>query len=267
MKKQRILFIGAGRMAEAVAAGLVTSSADSIEAVVMSNNGDIERLQRVETTYGVQTTQNWRQEVDNSDVIILAMPPEAHPSVLKELSTHLNQQFVVTLAAGIGPSYLENHLPQDTPVAWIMPNTAAMIGQSMSLYTLGTSATKEHKEVLQMILKGIGEAHECSEKEVHELTAVTGSAPAFLYYFAESLIDATTAYGVDEKTAKDLVIQMMYGSVQMLHETKDPASLREQVTTPGGATAEGLKVMKEQDFFLTMKQAIEATNKKAMGGS
>jgi pyrroline-5-carboxylate reductase len=142
-----------------------------------------------------------------------------------------------------------------------------MIGQSMSLYTLGTSATKEHKEVLQMILKGIGEAHECSEKEVHELTAVTGSAPAFLYYFAESLIDATTAYGVDEKTAKDLVIQMMYGSVQMLHETKDPASLREQVTTPGGATAEGLKVMKEQDFSLIIKQAIEATNRKAMGGS
>ena len=72
---------------------------------------------------------------------------------------------------------------------------------------------------------------------------------------------------MDEKTAKDLVIQMMYGSVQMLHETKDPASLREQVTTPGGATAEGLKVMKEQDFSLIIKQAIEATNKKAMGGS
>ena len=88
-------------------------------------------------------------------------------------------------------SYLEARLPKGTPVAWIMPNTVAEIGKSISLYTMGQSVNEIHQETLQLLLKGIGTSQLCTEEEVHQLTAVTGSAPAFLYYFAESLIEAT----------------------------------------------------------------------------
>ncbi|TYR80935.1 pyrroline-5-carboxylate reductase [Priestia megaterium] len=265
MKKQRILFIGAGRMAEAVAAGLLHTSRSKIDEVIMSNNGNKQRLEYLVNQYEVRTTHNWRDEVTNSDVVVLAMPPEAHEEILSELSSYLTDQFIVTIAAGIGPAYLEQRLPDNTPVAWIMPNTAATIGESMSLFTLGKATTEEHRKVLEMILKGIGKSQECTEREVHQLTAITGSAPAFLYHFAEALIEATTAYGIDEQTAKQLVIQMMYGSVQMLNDKQNPGELREQVTTPGGATAEGLKVMAEHNFVDMMKKAVEATNAKAMG--
>ena len=113
-----------------------------------------------------------------------------------------------------------------------MPNTAAEIGKSISLYTMGQFVNETHQETLQLLLRGIGTSQLCTEEEVHQLTAVTGSAPAFLYYFAESLIEATKSYGVDEATAKHLVIQMISGSASMLEQTQDPANLREQVTTP-----------------------------------
>jgi pyrroline-5-carboxylate reductase len=265
MKKQRILFIGAGRMAEAIVSGLLKTNKGDIESITMSNQKDAQRLKDLQQKYGVYVTQDWRSEIENQDVIVLAMPPAAHDSLLAELSGLLTNQFVVTIAAGIGPSYLEAKLPPHTAVAWIMPNTSATIGESISLYTIGAFVTEEHKAVLEMMLEGIGKSQECTEEEIHQLTAITGSAPAFLYYFAESLIKVTEEYGIDKETAEKLVIQMIYGSSLMLKNEGNPAALREQVTTPGGATAEGLKVLYKHQFADILKQAIEATNAKARG--
>ncbi|KEK21938.1 pyrroline-5-carboxylate reductase [Bacillus gaemokensis] len=264
-KKHRILFIGAGRMAEAIFAGLLKTSKEHIEEIIVSNRSNIEKLQQLKQQYGVSITNDWKQHITSVDTIVLAMPPTAHEQLLAELSPLLSHQFVVTVAAGIGPSYLEEKLPQGTPVAWIMPNTAATIGKSISLYTMGRSINETHQETLQLLLKGIGTSQLCTEEEVHQLTAVTGSAPAFLYHFAEGLIEATKSYGIDEATAKHLVIQMIAGSASMLQQEQDPALLREQVTTPGGSTAEGLKVLYEYNFPKILHQAIEATNKKARG--
>ncbi|PED06625.1 pyrroline-5-carboxylate reductase [Bacillus pseudomycoides] len=264
-KKHRILFIGAGRMAEAIFAGLLKTSNEHIEEIIVSNRSNIEKLEQLEKKYDISITNNWKQYIKNVDTIVLAMPPAAHEQLLAELSPFLTHQFIVTVAAGIGPSYLEEKLPQGTPVAWIMPNTAATIGKSISLYTMGHFVNEEQQETLQLLLKGIGTAQFCTEEEVHQLTAVTGSAPAFLYHFAEGLIEATKSYGIDEATAKHLVIQMIAGSAAMLEQEQNPAILREQVTTPGGSTAEGLKVLYENNFSKVIYQAIEATNKKARG--
>lgn len=265
LKKQRILFIGAGRMAEAIFAGLLKTSKEYIQEIIVSNQRNEEKLQQLKQTYGVSITKDWKQHITAVDTIVLAIPPATHEQLLAELSPLLTHQFVVTVAAGIGPSYLEEKLPQGTPVAWIMPNTAATIGNSISLYAMGQFVDSEQQETLQLLLKGIGTAQLCTEEEIHRLTAVTGSAPAFLYHFAESLIETTKNYGIDEATAKHLVIQMIAGSAAMLQQEQDPALLREQVTTPGGSTAEGLKVLYEYNFSKIIQQAIEATNKKARG--
>lgn len=265
LTKHRILFIGAGRMAEAIFSGLLKTSKEYIEEIIVSNRSNVEKLKELQGRYNVSTTTDWKQHVSSVDTIVLAMPPSAHEELLAELSPLLSNQLVVTVAAGIGPSYLEERLPEGTPVAWIMPNTAAEIGKSISLYTTGQSVNEMHQETLQLLLRGIGTSQLCTEEEVHQLTAVTGSAPAFLYYFAESLIEATKSYGVDEATAKHLVIQMISGSASMLKQTQDPANLREQVTTPGGSTAEGLKALYEYNFSEAIQKAVEATNKKARG--
>ncbi|MGB8001976.1 MAG: pyrroline-5-carboxylate reductase [Anaerobacillus sp.] len=259
MNKPNILFIGAGRMAEAIFAGL--KQATTIGTITVSNQSDQARLDHLTKTYDVATA-SWQEVIPNHDVIILAMPPAAHPAVLSELADKVNNQFIITVAAGIGPSVLEEALP-GRPTAWIMPNTAADIGESMSLVACGKHVRTEHRKVLQTILDAIGESTELTEAQIHNLTAVTGSAPAFVYHLAESLEETARTYGLSREVARKLVVQMIYGSASMLKDGREAGDLRDQVTTPGGATAAGIDVLEKGNFRELLHEAVLAVNKKA----
>ncbi|HET7628604.1 MAG TPA: pyrroline-5-carboxylate reductase [Bacillales bacterium] len=259
----RILFIGAGRMAEAILAGLVSHEKFDREQLMIANHTDNERLQCLQQQYGVSFTFDWREEVSDKDVILLACPPEAHPEVLETLSKLVDGQFVVSVAAGIGTEKLQQSLPEGTPVAWVMPNTAADIGESISLYSLGSYVTDQHKKMLQHMLAGIGESQACTDQQIHVLTAITGSAPAFIYRFAEILEKAAMHYGISQEQARKLVVQMIYGSGAMLKNGEAPDELRQQVTSPGGATAAGLEVLAQNNFSGIVKEAVTAVNARA----
>ncbi|KEO84624.1 pyrroline-5-carboxylate reductase [Tumebacillus flagellatus] len=263
MRKQRILFIGAGRMAEAIFAGVLRTQKDYIEEIIVSNRSDLARLQAMREAHGVTVTQDWRESAPQADVIVLAMPPQHHRAVLTELAPYVNGQLVLTVAAGIGVGLLEELLPAGTPVVWIMPNTAAGIGESITLFTCGRHVEDKQRDALQMILAGIGESVECTEQQVHDLTAISGSAPAFFYRMAEELEVSAMSYGLPQDAARKLVAQMIYGSAAMLKTGADPAQLRDSVTTPGGATAAGLRVMEERKFSEMMQDAVLATNARA----
>lgn len=259
LKKPNILFIGAGRMAEAIFSGL--NQSDSIGKITISNQSDQTKLAQLKATYHVETGA-WQDVLSSHDVVILAMPPAAHPEVLHELSSKVTHQFVITVAAGIGPSVLEASLP-GLPTAWIMPNTAADIGQSMSLFTCGKDVKQEHRDVLQLILDAIGESEELSEQQIHDLTAITGSAPAFVYHLAEALEKTAASYGLSSEVARKLVVQMIFGSASMLKDGREAGDLRDQVTTPGGATAAGLEVLEKAEFTQVLHEAVLAVNHKA----
>lgn len=263
MNKQTILFLGAGRMAEAILSGLLARKQDHIEEIIVTNRSNAERLQELRGKYGVTATHDWKAQVAKADTIVLAMKPGQVRESLLELGPLVDGQFVFTVAAGIGTGLMEEHLPAGTPVAWVMPNTAAKVGASVSLYTYGQGVRAEHKQVLEMILDGIGIYEECTEEQIHQLTAVTGSAPAFLYRFAEVLEETAKEFGVSEEQAHRMIVGMVYGSALMLKDGPAPAVLRDQVTTPGGATAAGLRVMEEREFPTLMKEAVAATNLRA----
>lgn len=249
-------------MAESILSGLVQSS--NVIDIYVSNHKNKEKLIYLQKKYQVIPSFNWKEDIEKADMVVLAMPPEVHVNLLHEMKPFIHNHFVVTIAAGIGPSFLEEHLPENTPAAWVMPNTASEIGESMSLVAYGKAVLQNHKSMLKHVLDAIGEAEECTEEQVHQLTAITGSAPAFLYAFSESLINQAESYGVSNETAVRLVSQMLAGSSSMLKEKLAPKELREQVTTPGGATAEGIKVLKEGGFDDLIKHAVIAVNKKAM---
>lgn len=251
----KVVFIGAGRMAQAIIAGLTKQSDWSI---VVSNNGNVNRLEEMEQKYGVQTTDSWKEEIFDADAIVLAMPPEAHDSVLKELALFIDKQFVITVAAGIGPSYLEKSLPEQTPVAWLMPNTAASKGKSITLCAKGTQMEQVHEDMLEQILSSIGTAEIVSEEQVHTLTPITGSAPAFVYQMANNLVQSAKEAGISEQQARKLVADMIAGAASMLQTEEDPQDLINQVATPGGVTAAGLEVLEQHDFNSMMKQVIKA---------
>ncbi|MCD8501406.1 MAG: pyrroline-5-carboxylate reductase [Bacillaceae bacterium] len=255
-----ILFIGAGRMAEAIISGLTKQNNVTI---VVTNKSDDSKLLRLKEKYRVHTSNDWKQHVTESDVILLASPPSTQEKILTELSSIISKQLVITIAAGIDPTFMEEKLPEGTPVCWIMPNTAAQIGQSISTFTCGQYVNEKHREAIKMILTSIGDYEELSEEQVHDLTAITGSAPAFLYAFAEALESSAQQYGMAKDQARKLVTKMIAGSAAMLEAGYSPQELREQVTTPGGSTAAGLDVLYGANFEELIQQAVIATNKHA----
>ncbi len=265
MKPTRILMIGAGRMAEAVLSGIVSKRHPSVETITMTNRQDEVRLNTLKERYDVTASLNWEEEVAKHDVILLASPPVTHDTILHRLSSLIKGQLVITVAAGIDPTYMEARLPEGTPVCWIMPNTAAQIGQSISTFTCGNYVNDEHLQVINLILGAIGESTELSEKQVHDLTAVTGSAPAFVYAFVEAMEEAAMDNGVTPQQARSLVVKMLSGSAAMLEAGHSPTDLKKQVASPGGSTAAGLEVLVERGYKDAIKAAVKATNAHARG--
>ncbi|SES34807.1 pyrroline-5-carboxylate reductase [Salipaludibacillus aurantiacus] len=262
----KLLFIGAGRMAEAIISGLTEDENNGFTRVTVSNRADTEKLERLKNTYGVEVSSDWKTEVNKHDAILLASPPHTHNELLRQLSGMIEGQFIITVAAGIDPSYMEARLPDRTPAAWIMPNTGAQIGQSMSTFACGNYVEENHRKILYKILSAIGEAEELPEEQVHDLTAITGSAPAFLYAFAEALEEAAVSYEVSPDQARKLVTHMLKGSASMLEKGESPQTLMQQVASPGGSTAEGLRVLEKENFGSLVKKAVKATNDHARGG-
>ncbi|WP_251553691.1 pyrroline-5-carboxylate reductase [Neobacillus muris] len=258
--KKRVLFIGAGRMAQAIIEGL---SNKPEFAILVSNNGNEERLEFVKNHYGVETTVNWLNNLVNMDIIFLAMPPDAHDTILNELAKQINGQLVLTVAAGIGPAYLESKLPNSTPVASIMPNTAAKLGESITLYAPGQYVNQQHVQWIESLISGIGQFERVTEKQIQELTAVTGSAPAFIYKLAGALEQMALETGITQQQARKLVSQMIAGSAEMLKTNIDTNELINQVATPGGSTAAGLELLDDHQFSTTIQQAINACRQKA----
>ncbi|MCF6137400.1 pyrroline-5-carboxylate reductase [Pseudalkalibacillus berkeleyi] len=263
MEKYSLLIVGAGRMAEAVLAGLVKQEASLFKSITVSNHSDQQRLQRLASEYQVEVTGEWYSKVSEVDVILLAAPPKAHDSILKELATAISDQLVMTVAAGIDTTYMEERLPQGTPVCWLMPNTAALVQRSMTTFTCGKYVSDFHKTLIKHVLESIGSYEELTAEQVHDLTAITGSAPAFLYLLTEALEEKATSYGISKEQAKLLVTKMISGSAAML-DTGTPANeLRDQVTSPGGSTAAGVSLLEGQNFKQTLKDAVVATNNHA----
>ncbi|UFT99718.1 pyrroline-5-carboxylate reductase [Radiobacillus kanasensis] len=254
---QKILTIGAGRMAQAVISGILQQEEETFQ-VIVSNRDNLERLAQVKESYGVETTDNWKKHLTSSDILFLAIPPREQENLLKEVSPYITNQLVFSVAAGVGVKELENQLPDGTAVAWVMPNTAAEIGQSMTLYALGQHVKEMHKNTLETILRGIGPAQLVCEEQLHALTPITGSAPAFVYQVAEALGKVAMTKGIEEDVARKLVSQMILGSAQMLSSGQTPKDLMDQVATPGGSTAAGLKVLQVEGIEDMFEKAIEA---------
>lgn len=253
----KLLFIGSGQMATAMIKGLYKDIH-----ITVANKSNLDKLNSLKENYQVSITNNWKEEVANHDAIVLAIPPNAHKEVVSELADVIDGQLVITVAGGIGLTLLEELLPIATPIAWVMPNTAAEIKQSISLFTYSHLSEIAEKN-LQIFLDGIGSSILCTEEQIINLTAITGSAPAFVYEFASALIDVAVEHGIDGKHAQSLVAQMILGSASMLQGDINAIALRNDVTSPGGSTAAGITILEEGNFTNLIKNAVHNTTKKA----
>ncbi len=252
-----IAILGAGKMGEALLSGLLRAGRPpaSVVAVVRRE----ERAAALRTAYGVCVVSAAEAAKDAS-VLVVAVKPQDMAAALQEISSLVGpDQLVISVAAGITTSFIEQRLSADVPVVRVMPNTPALVDEAMSVISAGAFAGGSHLAVAEELFRAVGKVTRVPEALQDAATALSGSGPAYVYYLVESMVDAGILLGVPRKTALELVIQAVYGAATMLRESGEhPVILREAVTSPGGTTIAAIRELENHRVRAAVLTAIEA---------
>jgi len=260
----KITFIGGGNMGEAIIAALLRKKVVTPDEINVSDV-DPSRLDYLYERYGISTSTNNRTSIKEAEVVVLAVKPQILTAVLDELKGHLTpSQLVLSIIAGAGISKLRNGL-NHRKIVRSMPNTPSQISEGMTVWTASPEVTKGQKGSARSILKVMGQEIEVDdEKYINMATAVSGSGPAYIFYFIESLIKAAEKLGFNCETAEKLAKQTVIGSVHLMQKSdKTPGELRRAVTSPGGTTAAALVTLDKDDFQGLIERAIKAAYDRA----
>ncbi|MBF0458707.1 MAG: pyrroline-5-carboxylate reductase [Nitrospirae bacterium] len=233
-------FIGGGNMAEALIKGIGRAGD-----IMISEPSEQRRL-HIEKTYAVNTTNDNKALAAAADIIIIAVKPQIISTIAEELSgMDLSKKTLVSIAAGVSISYLKHAFRTDNVVR-VMPNTPALVLKGMSVISAADGISPEQMDKIAGIFASIGKIHFLPERHMDAVTAVSGSGPAFISFFAEAMIKGGMALGLDEETVTLLTIQTLNGTSELL-ASRSPAALIKMVSSPGGTTVAGLQVMQERD--------------------
>ena len=244
-----IVFVGAGSMAEAMIDGWMKKGTVAPENVYVMNKSDRARLSYLKERYRVQLVDEDKEMVKQADLAILAMKPKDVQEGMKAISTFLPQNAaVLSVLAGVPIDTIETGLGK-RPIARCMPNTSASVGMSASAVAWNGHIQTANKKHILHLLDAIGLVKEVEEEQLHIVTALSGSGPAYIYYLVEAFEQAAAARGLDSTVARELFIQTLAGSAEMLKRTnEEPAILRSKVTSPGGTTEAGIHSLQENGF-------------------
>ncbi|MFS0575115.1 pyrroline-5-carboxylate reductase [Sporosarcina sp. 179-K 3D1 HS] len=250
---ETIVFIGAGSMAEAIIAGIVEQGALKPEQVFVTNHSDYARLEELRTKYGVSILDKEKEALTRADLVVMATKPKDIHQAMTETAPYLKKEAaVLSVIAGVSIQTLEDGFGA-RPIARSMPNTSATIGKSASGVAWNAAVDSEMKQHVLTLLESIGIVKEFEEDDLHTVTALSGSGPAYVYYLVEAMEEAAINKGLSKDVARELIIQTLEGAAAMLKQTKtEPAELRKNITSPGGTTEAGLKALEIRLF----KQAI-----------
>jgi pyrroline-5-carboxylate reductase len=213
---------------------------------------------------GVSVTSDNRAAVKGADIVLLGVKPQVVAEVLKEIAPEIGAKAVViSVAASVPTSYLEQHLGDRAAVVRAMPNTPAAVGCGMTGICRGAHAGAEHLEIARAMFDAVGRTVVVDEKNMDAVTGLSASGPAFAYIILESLAEAGVKVGLPRDVATLLAAQTMKGSASVVLETGDhPALLKDAVTTPAGCTIDGILELEEGKLRVTLiKAVVKATSR------
>ena len=255
--RYRFGFIGAGAMAEAIAAGMIQQGLCAGSDIIMSNRSQ-DKLQRLVQTLGVCAAADNSQVVREAQYIVLAVKPQQFAAVCSQLQWEPQPgQAVISIMAGVPLAALAEQLGAVT-LFRAMPNTPAKIGWGMTGIAADAAATEEQKQVVLDMFNSVGQTVLIEEGYIDAVGAVSGCGPAYMYQIIEAIADGAVLVGLPRAMAYQLAAQTMAGSAMMLLETgQHPGVLKDQVTSPGGTTIRALQVMEEKGVRSAMMDAVQ----------
>ena len=250
MSERRVAFLGGGRMGEALLSGLMRSGGRTKDELMVTARRE-ERARELADRLGVTSTLSNQDAVKWAHTLVLTVKPQDMEALLQQISGDVSSDhLVITFAAGIRTSFIERHMPPQTPVVRVMSNVPVLVDEAMSVISPGRYAEDKHLAVAEELLGSVGKVIRLPEKHQDAVTATSGSGPAYFFLLAEAMIEAC--------------ILTMVGSAKMLRDTGvHPVELREMVTSPGGTTIMAIRHLEQAGVRAAFLNAIDAACKRS----
>ncbi|HUT26044.1 MAG TPA: pyrroline-5-carboxylate reductase [Sumerlaeia bacterium] len=263
--KRSLGFVGVGNMGAALARGVVQSGLLPPERVWVSDV-DPGKTRRLADELKVRVAEGNRDLLARTDTPVLAVKPQGFSDLLDELAPAAESRHLfISIAAGVPVRAITRRLGRDARVVRVMPNTPALIGCGATGVARGGGATDADLQWTLEIFNSVGVAVEVREEQINAVTGLSGSGPAYVFHLVEALTRAGEKAGLAPETAAALTRQTLLGAARMVCESGiDPAELRRRVTSPGGTTEAGLKILADADFLgLIERMVARATERGA----
>lgn len=257
-----IAFIGPGVMAEAMLKGLLNKKLTDPEHILISGPNHEHNLE-LQATYGVQPFSDNREAARQADIVVLSIKPQRLQKVCTELKGVIqNDAFILSIVAGATIKKIAR-LTGHNRVVRCMPNTPAQIGEGITVWTASSRVSEKQHQMTGTFLNAFGKEIFVEEEDyLDKATALSGTGPAYVYLFMEAMVDAGVHMGFPRRIAERLVIETLRGSVDYYDNGKSAskhlASLRNQVTSPGGTSAEAIYYLEKAGFRTAISRAVWA---------
>lgn len=264
MHIERLGFIGAGQMAEALIKGILAKGLLNPSQIAASEPS-AQRRSDLQERLGIGLFEDNKAVAGMADVLVLAVKPQVMTKVLTDIGPSLTpKHLLISIAAGITTQFMESLLPDGTRVVRVMPNTPALVQAGASALCPGRHASSHDLDMAKSIFDAIGKAVVLSEELLNAVTGLSGSGPAYVFTFIQGLIDAGVREGLSRDVATMLSVQTVFGSALMCLETgRTPAELTAMVTSPGGTTIEGLYALENRGFRAAIMDAVRAATERS----
>lgn len=260
----KVGFIGVGNMGGALVKSIVKGDHEGQFSI---NGYDVntDALNNLAKENPITIKTSSKGLVDDSDIIILAVKPQYAEDVLKEIKSALTpEKILVSIIVGLPIAFYKGILGQDAKVVRTMPNTPAMVGEGMTLICCDDLISCQDKQLVMKLLRFSGKVEELEERLMSEVTALTGSSPAYVFMFIEAMADAAVQSGIPRAMAYRLAAQAVLGSAKMVLDTgKHPAELKDMVCSPAGTTIEAIAALEREGFRNAVITAMGECTKRA----
>ncbi|HMD32978.1 MAG TPA: pyrroline-5-carboxylate reductase [Candidatus Acidoferrales bacterium] len=264
LARKRLAIIGAGKI------GGILIQAFLRRKIVPRGNLRVtvrhpERARAIAERLKVRAGTDNRAAVRGADIILLAVKPTQVREVLEEIRAQItSKQMIVSVAASVPTTYLEEHLPPGVPVVRAMPNTPCAVGAGMTGISKGKHASPAHVAMAQELFEAVGRTVVVDEKHMDAVTGLSASGPAFLWIVLEALTDGGVKTGLPRDVATLLAAQTMNGAARMVLDTGDhPAMLKDGVTTPAGCTIDGILELEDGKVRIALIKAVARATQRA----
>lgn len=259
-----IAVLGAGNMGSALMKGIINAGLTPTSKITACGV-HLDKLQKLSAQWHVGHTLNLVEAVEGAEIVLLCVKPQTLPGVLAHIRTAVRKdQLIISIAAGIKISFLQNAIGRDVAIVRSMPNIASTVDEGATAVAFGKFVSEEQQRIAISIFEAVGEVVVVAEEQLDAVTGLSGSGPAYIYMVIEALIDGGVKMGLSRDIATKLAVQTVLGSATLVKESGlHPAILRDQVTTPGGTAINAIHELESHGLRSMLINAVATATRRS----